>query len=69
MNSIPSVPSLQDNGRALSLANEASTDALLAATVARAAKAQRAADEVQEANRVLREEVIRKQATPPTRTP
>jgi hypothetical protein len=69
MNSIPSVPSLQDNGRALSLANEASTDALLAATVARAAKAQRAADEVQEANRVLREEMIRKQATPPTRTP
>jgi hypothetical protein len=69
MNSIPSVPSLQDNGRALSLANEASTDALLAATVARAAKAQRAADEVQEANRVLREEMIRKQATPPTKTP
>lgn len=59
----------QDNSRAMTLAHEASADAQLAATVARAAKAQRAADEVQEANRVVREEMTRKQATPPTRTP
>jgi len=59
----------QDNGRALTLAHEASADAQLATTAARAAKAQRAADEVQEANRVVREEMTRKQSTAPTRTP
>ena len=59
----------QDHSKAMTLAHEASTDAQLAATVARAAKAQRTAEEVQEANRVLREEMSRKQATPPTRTP
>ena len=59
----------QDHSRALTLAHEVSADAQLAATVARAAKAQRAAEEVQEGNRVLREEMSRKQATPPTRTP
>jgi len=59
----------QDNGRAMTLAHEASADAQLAATAARAAKAQRAADEVQEANRVVREEMTRKQATTPIRTP
>ena len=60
----------QDNSRALMLAHEASADAQLAASTARAAKAQRAAEEVQEANRVLREEVSRKQAAPaaPART-
>ena len=59
----------QDNSRAMTLAHEASADAQLATAVARAAKAQRAADEVQEANRVLREEMSRKQATPPVKTP
>ena len=60
----------QDNSRALMLAHEASADAQLAASTARAAKAQRAAEEVQEANRVLREEISRKQAAPaaPART-
>ena len=60
----------QDHSRALMLAHEASADAQLAASTARAAKAQRAAEEVQEANRVLREEIIRKQAAPaaPART-
>ena len=59
----------KENGKALSLAYEASADAQLAAAAARAAKAQRTADEVQEANRVLREELNRKQAAPVTRTP
>ena len=59
----------QDHSRAMTLAMEVSADAQLAATVARASKAQRAAEEVQEGNRVLREEMNRKQATPPARTP
>ena len=59
----------KEHGQALSLAHEASADAQLAAAAARAAKAQRTADEVQEANRVLREELSRKQAAPVTRTP
>lgn len=50
----------KDNAQALTLAQEASVDAQLAASVTRAAKAQKAADEVQEANRVLREEISRK---------
>ncbi len=56
----------KENGQALKLAHEANVDAQLAAAAARAAKAQRAADEVQEANRVLREELARK---PVTNTP
>ena len=59
----------KDHSRAMTLAHEVSADAQLAATVARAAKAQRAAEELQEGNRVLREEMSRKQSTPPTRTP
>lgn len=59
----------KEHAQALTLAMEASADAQLAAAATRAAKAQRAADEVQEGNRVLREEMARKQATPPIRTP
>ena len=58
----------KENAQALTLAMEANADAQLAVAATRAAKAQRAADEVQEANRVLREEMARKQATP-TRAP
>jgi hypothetical protein len=50
----------KDNAQAMTLAVEANADALLATSVARAAKAQKAADEVQEASRVLREEMSRK---------
>ena len=59
----------KEHAQALTLAMEASADAQLATATSRAAKAQRAADESQEGNRVLREEMARKQATPPTRTP
>lgn len=59
----------QDHRRAMTLANEADADAQLATTAARAAKAQRAAEEVQEANRVLREELSRKQSTATIKTP
>ena len=58
----------KEHAQALTLAMEANADAQLAVAATRAAKAQRAADEVQEGNRVLREEMARKQATP-TRTP
>ena len=50
----------KDNAQALTLAHEANADAQLAASVTRAVKAQKAADEVQEASRVLREEMSRK---------
>jgi len=46
--------------RAQLLAEEAQVDAQLAGTKARSIKAQKAADEVQEASRVLREEINRK---------
>ena len=59
----------QDHSRAMTLANEADADAQLATTAARAAKAQRAAEEVQEANRVLREELSRKQPAAAVKTP
>jgi peptidoglycan/LPS O-acetylase OafA/YrhL len=59
----------KENAQALTLANEASADAALAAAAARAAKAQRAAVELQEANRVLGEEIARKQAQPAAKTP
>jgi hypothetical protein len=59
----------KENAQALTLAHEASADAQLATAASRAAKAQRAADEVHEANRVLREEIVRKQATPVVKTP
>lgn len=59
----------KENAQALNLANEASADAALATAAARAAKAQRAAVEVQEANRVLGEEIARKQAMPAAKTP
>jgi hypothetical protein len=42
------------------LAEEAQVDAKLAETTARAAKAQKSADELQESNRVLRQEIDRK---------
>ena len=60
-----------DNSQAATLAHEVQADAQLATTTARAAKAQRAAAEVQEANRVLREELARKPAiaTTTTKTP
>jgi hypothetical protein len=51
------------------VAHEASADTQLATAASRAAKAQRASDEVQETNRVLREEIARKQATPAVKTP
>jgi len=46
--------------RALSLAEESHVDALLAESKAKAAKAQRAADELREGRRVLRDEMDRK---------
>lgn len=46
--------------RARQLAEEAQVDAELAAATARAAKAQKAADAVQESNRVLHQEIDRK---------
>lgn len=46
--------------RAKLLAEEALVDAKLAETAARSAKAQKAADELQEGNRVLRKEIDRK---------
>lgn len=46
--------------QALRLAEEAQVDALLAEVKARATKAQRAADELREGRRVLREELDRK---------
>jgi Domain of unknown function (DUF4398) len=50
----------RDFSLALSLAEEAQVDALLAESRARAAKAQRAATELREGRRVLREEMDRK---------
>ncbi|HVK55522.1 MAG TPA: DUF4398 domain-containing protein [Burkholderiales bacterium] len=50
----------QDYDRAQSLAEEAQVDAQLAGTKARSIKAQKAADELQESSRVLREELNRK---------
>ena len=49
-----------DYVRALTLAEESHVDALLAETKAKAAKAQRAADELREGRRVLRDEMDRK---------
>jgi hypothetical protein len=49
-----------DHARARSLAEEAQVDAQLAEAKAHAGKAQKAADEVREAGRVLREEMGRK---------
>jgi Domain of unknown function (DUF4398) len=54
----------KDYGRARMLAHEVQADALLATAKARASKAQKAADVMQEDNRVLREELSRKAATP-----
>ena len=59
----------QDHGLAMTLAHEADADAQLAATAARAAKSQRAAEAVQEANRVLREEMARKPSSATVKTP
>jgi len=50
----------KDYGRARLLAEEAQVDAKLAETTARSAKAQKAADALQEDNRVLRKELDRK---------
>lgn len=55
----------KDHGRARMLAHEVQADAQLASAKARASKAQKAADVMQEDNRVLREELARK-ATAPT---
>ena len=49
-----------DNARALTLAQQAQVDARLAEVKARAIKAQKAAAELGEGNRVLREEMERK---------
>ena len=49
-----------DYARAQMLAEEAMVDAKLAETTARSAKAQKAADALQEDNRVLRKEIDRK---------
>jgi len=58
----------KEHSQALTLAHEADADAQLAAATARAAKSKRAADEVQEANRVLREELSRKPVVAPGTT-
>lgn len=50
----------QDYLRARNLAEEAQVDAQLAAVAARAAKAQKAVGQLQEGNRVLRQELDRK---------
>jgi hypothetical protein len=50
----------KDYDRARSLAEEAQVDAQLAETKARSTKAQKAANELQEDSRVLREEINRK---------
>ena len=50
-----------DNERALTLAREADADARVATAAAGANRAQKAADEVQEASRVLREEMSRRE--------
>lgn len=50
----------KDYPRARQLAEEAQVDAQLAAATARSAKAQKAARELQEDNRVLRQEIDRK---------
>lgn len=50
----------KDNDRARELAEQAQVDAQLAGAKARAAKARKAADEVQDAGRALREEMDRK---------
>lgn len=50
----------KDYARATTLATEADIDARLASAAAAAAKAKKAADEVQEADRALREEMNRK---------
>lgn len=50
----------KDYARARLLAEEVQVDAELAAAAARSAKAQKAADAVQEGNRVLRQEIDRK---------
>jgi len=59
----------KEHAQALTLAQEADADAQLAATSARAAKSRRAADEVQEANRVLREELNRRAVVAPGTAP
>ena len=50
----------KDNDRALMLARDAQLDAQVAEAKARASRAQKAANEVQESSRVLREEMGRK---------
>ncbi len=56
----------EDYALALRLAQEAEVDARLAAEAARAAKAQRAADTVQDDMRALRKEMNRNAPTDPT---
>lgn len=59
----------KEHSQALMLAQQADVDAQLAAAAARSAKSRRAADEVQEANRVLREELSRRPVVAPGTTP
>jgi Domain of unknown function (DUF4398) len=59
----------KEHGQAMALAHEVNADAQLAAATARAAKSQRAAAEVQEASRVLREEISRKPNMPAAKAP
>jgi hypothetical protein len=58
----------KDHSRALMLAHEAQADAQLATATARANKAQKSANDLQESNRVLREEIARK-TMPPSSAP
>jgi Domain of unknown function (DUF4398) len=61
----------KDNERALQLAQQSELDARLAEAKSRAGKARKTAEELQESNRVLREEMSRKTPAAPTtpRTP
>jgi uncharacterized lipoprotein YmbA len=58
---------VKDHEQALQMAQQSEVDALLAEVKSRALKARKTADEMQEGNRVLREEMQRKNpATPAT---
>lgn len=60
MNAAEQAMEKKDYVRARQLAEQAEADAQLAATMARSAKAKKAADELQESSRILRQEIQRK---------
>lgn len=60
MNAAEQAIEKKDYVRARQLAEQAEADAQLAATMARSAKAKKAADELQESSRILRQEIQRK---------